>query len=79
MSAKRNKPPAELPVHDGHDWIHVVSGRLRLLLGDQDLTIEAGETVDFTTWTPHWFGAADGPVKLILIVGPQGESLHLGA
>ena len=77
VSARRRKPPADLPVHDGHDWIHVLDGRLRLLLGDQDLAIETGETVDFTTWTPHWFGAVDGPVELILIVGPQGESLHL--
>ena len=41
-------------------------------------TIEPGEAVEFTTWTPHWFGAVDGPVELILIVGPQGERLHLG-
>jgi hypothetical protein len=33
--------------------------------------------VEFSTWTPHWFGAVDGPVELIMIVGPQGERLHL--
>jgi transcriptional regulator with XRE-family HTH domain len=77
VSARRRTPPAELPVHEGHDWLHVLSGRLRLLLGEQDLTIEPGETVEFSTWTPHWFGAVDGPVELILIVGPQGERSHL--
>ena len=45
----------------------------------QDFTIEPGEAVEFTTWTPHWFGAVDGPVELIMIVGPQGERLHLHA
>jgi transcriptional regulator with XRE-family HTH domain len=77
VSAKRRTPPAQLPVHEGSDWLYVLRGRLRLLLGDQDLTIEPGDAVEFATWTPHWFGALDGPVELILIVGPQGERLHL--
>src|SRR4051794_39643573 len=77
VSAKRREPPAERAVHEGQDWIYVVSGRLRLVLGDDDFVIEPGEAVEFTTWTPHWFGAVDGPVELIMIVGPQGERVHL--
>ena len=77
ISARRRKPPENLPVHEGHDWLYVLDGRLRLLLGDEDFVIEPGEAVEFTTWTPHWFGAVDGPVELIMIVGPQGEQLHL--
>ena len=77
ISAQKRTPPAELPVHEGHDWIYVLSGRLRLLLGEDDHVIAPGEAVEFTTWTPHWFGAVDGPVELILIVGPQGERVHL--
>ncbi len=77
ISAKRRTPPAELPVHEGQDWLYVLVGRLRLLLGEQDLVIEPGEAVEFTTWTPHWFGTVDGPVEAILIVGPHGERLHL--
>jgi hypothetical protein len=50
---------------------------LRLILGEQDLVIEPGEAVEFTTWTPHWFGAVDQPVEAILIVGPHGERAHL--
>jgi transcriptional regulator with XRE-family HTH domain len=70
-------PPDALPVHEGHDWLYVLRGSLRLLLGDQAFTIEPGEAVEFSTWTPHWFGAVDGPVELIMIVGPEGERLHL--
>ena len=77
ISARRRKPPSQLPVHEGSDWLYVLSGRLRLLLGEQDLTIEPGDAVEFSTWTPHWFGALDGPVELIMIFGPQGERLHL--
>jgi len=79
ISARRSAPPAELPVHEGHDWLYVLSGRLRLVLGDHDHVIEPGEAVEFTTWTPHWFGALDGPVELLMIVGPQGERVHLHA
>jgi transcriptional regulator with XRE-family HTH domain len=77
ISPERRTPPDELAVHEGHDWIYVLSGPLRLLLGEDDLTIGPGEAVEFTTWTPHWFGARRGPVELILIVGPQGERMHL--
>jgi transcriptional regulator with XRE-family HTH domain len=79
ISAKRRTPPpaTELRVHDGHDWLYVIEGRLRLILGSEDHVIEPGEAVEFTTWTPHWFGAVDGPVEAILIVGPQGEEAHL--
>jgi len=77
ISARNTEPPAELHVHEGHDWLYVLSGRLRLLLGDAEHVIEAGEAVEFTTWTPHWFGALDGPVEVLLIAGPQGERVHL--
>ena len=72
ISSQRRTPPDVLHVHEGIDWLYVLSGRLRLLLGDEDLTIEPGEAVEFSTWTPRWFGAVDEPVELIMIVGPQG-------
>jgi transcriptional regulator with XRE-family HTH domain len=79
ISPRRRTPPPELPVHEGHDWLYVLHGRLRLVLGEEDLTIAPGEAVEFSTWTPHWFGAVDGPVELIAIFGAQGERLHLHA
>jgi transcriptional regulator with XRE-family HTH domain len=77
IDAERNVPPATLPVHEGHDWMYVVDGRMRLLLGERDLVIEPGEAVEFTTLAPHWFGAVDGPVELIAFFGPSGERIHL--
>lgn len=77
VSARRRNPPAELPVHEGHDWMYVLSGRMRLWLGDRDFTIEPGEAVEFSTWTPHWFGAVDGPVEAIVLFGVHGERVHL--
>lgn len=80
VSAERRIPPTPpLPVHEGHDWLYVLHGRLRLLLGADDLTILPGEAVEFSTWTPHWFGVIEEPVEAIGIFGPQGERLHLHA
>jgi transcriptional regulator with XRE-family HTH domain len=77
ISAKRKTPPAERPVHEGHDWVYVLSGELRLILGERDFTIKPGEAAEFSTWEPHWFGVVDGPVEAIAILGPHGERLHL--
>ena len=77
IAARRRTPPAELPVHEGQDWMYVLSGQLRLVLGERDFTIKSGEAVEFSTWTPHWFGAVAGPVEAIVIFGPHGERLHL--
>lgn len=79
VDAERSTPPEPLPVHEGHDWMYVLSGRMRLLLGEDDLVIEAGEAVEFSTWTPHWFGAIDGPVEALAIFGAHGERVHLHA
>jgi transcriptional regulator with XRE-family HTH domain len=79
ISARRRKPPAELPVHEGQEWIYVLSGRLRLILGERDFTIKPGEAAEFSTWTPHWCGIVDQPVEAIMIFGVHGERLHLHA
>ena len=73
----RRRRPAELPVHEGHEWMYVLSGRLRLVLGDDDFLIGPGEAVEFSTRTPHWFGAVDGPAEAIMIFGAHGERVHL--
>ena len=34
----------------------MLSGRMRLVLGDRDLVLGAGEAAEFDTQLPHWFG-----------------------
>lgn len=63
--------------HDGYEWLYVLSGRMRLVLGDRDLVLGPGEVVDFDTRVPHWFGSAgDGPAEVLSLYGRPGES-HL--
>lgn len=70
----------DLRTHDGYDWVYVLSGRLRLVLGEHDLILEAGEVAEFDTRTPHWFGATTaGPVEFLSLIGRQGERAHVRA
>jgi transcriptional regulator with XRE-family HTH domain len=64
-------------VHPGHDWLFVLSGRLLLLLGDREITIEAGEAAEFATMTPHAFVAVDGPAELLMIFDRDGQRAHV--
>jgi transcriptional regulator with XRE-family HTH domain len=75
---ERKKP--ELRTHEGYEWLYVLSGRLRLILGDRDLTMGPGEVAEFDTRLPHWFGAADNqPVEVLSLLGRQGERIHVRA
>lgn len=66
--------------HEGYHWLYVLNGRMRLVLGDQDLVLGTGEVAEFDTHLPHWFGNADArPVEFLSILGPQGERFHVRA
>ena len=70
----------ELRTHDGHEWLYVLSGRLRLILADRDLTLEPGEVAEFDTGLPHWFGAAgDEPVEILSLLGRHADHVHVRA
>ncbi|MDM7489036.1 XRE family transcriptional regulator, partial [Rhodococcus sp. CSLK01-03] len=45
-----------LQTHEGYEWLYVLNGRLRLILGSRDMVLEPGEVVEFDTRTPHWIG-----------------------
>jgi quercetin dioxygenase-like cupin family protein len=64
-------------VHPGHDWFFVVSGRVRLWLGERDMIVETGEAAEFATMTPHAFAAIDGPAELIMIFDRDGQRAHV--
>jgi transcriptional regulator with XRE-family HTH domain len=66
--------------HEGYEWLYVLGGRLRLVLGEHDLVLPTGEAAEFDTRVPHWFGGVDGEaVEFLSIFGPQGERVHVRA
>ncbi|MFY1636472.1 helix-turn-helix domain-containing protein [Solwaraspora sp. WMMB335] len=77
-NGRRREPDPK--THDGYEWLYVLNGRLRLVLGEHDLVLSPGEAAEFDTRVPHWFGAADsGSVELLSLFGKQGERAHLRA
>lgn len=79
IPAGRRAEP-EPQAHEGYEWLYVLNGRLRVVLGEQDLVLSPGEAAEFDTRVPHWFGAADGEaVEFLSLFGRQGERAHLRA
>jgi transcriptional regulator with XRE-family HTH domain len=77
-SSPRSEPSPR--VHEGYEWLYILRGNLRLVLGEHDLILPAGEAAEFNTQTPHWFGRADeGDVEFLSLFGRQGEKMHVRA
>jgi DNA-binding Xre family transcriptional regulator len=68
---------AELKVHPGQDWFTVLSGTIVLLLGERTIMVEAGQAAEFSTMTPHAFGAHGGPAEVLGIFDHDGQRTHL--
>ncbi|CCH31712.1 XRE family transcriptional regulator [Actinosynnema sp. NPDC047251] len=77
----RREPAEPTPqTHGGYEWVYVLDGRLRLVVGDRDLVLAAGEAAEFDTALPHWLGSSDGrAVETLVLFGPQGERAHVRA
>lgn len=76
----RVEPSDRLPepqVHPGHDWMYVLDGRVRLVLGEREIVVETGEAAEFATMTPHAFSAIDGPAELIMVFDRDGRQAHV--
>lgn len=65
-----------LRAHDGHEWIYVLSGRMRIMIGDEDWVLGPGEIAEFGTQVPHWFGSTgDRPAEILSIFTRPGERM----
>jgi transcriptional regulator with XRE-family HTH domain len=80
QASASQRAPAEMGAHEGHEWLYVIAGRLRLTLGDKEFTLTAGEAAEFDTRIPHAVtNAGARPAELLNIFGPQGERVHVRA
>lgn len=73
----RDEP--DLVTHDGFEWLYVLSGRLRLILGERSLFLDPGEAAEFDTRIPHWFGSLGGRVEVLSLFGAHGQRVHVRA
>jgi transcriptional regulator with XRE-family HTH domain len=69
--------PAVPQVHPGHDWLYVLSGRVRLTLGERQVTVNAGEAAEFSTMTPHAIDAVGRPAEFVMVFDRDGQRAHL--
>ena len=80
IPAARKQQTPDPRAHEGYEWLYVLSGTLRLVLGDHDLILRPGEAAEFDTRVPHFFDRAGAEaVELLSLVGPQGEQVHVRA
>ena len=78
IPASQDEP--NLRTHEGHEWLYVLSGQMRLILGDHDLVLSSGEVAEFDTRLPHWFGSTGGqPAEVLSLFGSHGEAAHVRA
>ena len=69
-----------LRTHEGYEWLYVLSGQMRLILGEHDITMQPGEVAEFDTRMPHWFGPADSePVEILSVHSSHGKRMHVRA
>jgi transcriptional regulator with XRE-family HTH domain len=67
----------ELRVHPGREWFTVLTGSVRLRLGDRTMFVAPGDAAEFSTMTPHSIEPHGGPVEILTIFDRDGEIAHL--
>jgi transcriptional regulator with XRE-family HTH domain len=78
IPATQSKPSPR--VHDGYEWLYVLAGQVRLIIGDRDLVLDVGEAAEFDTRLPHWFGSTgEHPAEILSLFGRPGERMHARA
>jgi transcriptional regulator with XRE-family HTH domain len=72
------KVTPELRAHDGSEWLYVLSGEMRLVLGADDWVLGPGEVAEFDTQVPHWFGSTGHePAEVLSIFARPGERMSV--
>jgi quercetin dioxygenase-like cupin family protein len=77
MRIEPTRRTPEPRVHPGHDWCFLIEGRVRLSLGEREITVETGEAAEFATMTPHALAAIDGPAELIMVFDRESQRAHV--
>lgn len=64
-------------VHDGYEWVYVLSGKLLLVLDETRTVLKPGEAAEFDTRVPHSMSAAGSrQAEVISIFSDAGMRVH---
>ncbi len=69
--------PEHLGVHPGRDWFTVLTGIVRLELGERTILVHPGEVAEFSTMVPHAICAHEAPAEILSILNHDGGRAHL--
>jgi transcriptional regulator with XRE-family HTH domain len=71
------RPGAERYQHEGEEWLYVISGRLKLQVGEKEYELQIGDAAHFDSRQPHRLDALDGKAaEVILVACPIPTTLH---
>ncbi|WP_016697108.1 helix-turn-helix domain-containing protein [Actinoalloteichus spitiensis] len=59
----------DLATHDGHDWVYVLAGRLRIEFGTETVVLDPGDSASFSSRVPHRLGAEGAAPADFLAIG----------
>ena len=80
MTFAPSAEPAPTRSHDGRQWFHVLRGRVRIVVGEEVLTVGAGQSAEFDARIPHSMSASGGdPVEVLAMFSPTGADPRGGA
>jgi mannose-6-phosphate isomerase-like protein (cupin superfamily) len=74
-------PPDALVRHNGHEFGHILSGTLKVVVGFDEFILGPGDSVTFPSSTPHrLFNDGDETVRAIWVVrgrrtGPTAQEI----
>jgi transcriptional regulator with XRE-family HTH domain len=72
------RPGAERYQHEGEEWLCVLSGRLKLQVGEREYELETGDAAHFDSRLPHRLDSLDGrPAEVLLVACPIPTTLHI--
>lgn len=69
----------ELYQHDGEEWLYVLSGQLKLILGTEEHLLNPGDAAHFDARTPHRLVARSGQDAELLLVATTSPRPLLGS
>lgn len=58
----------ELSVHDGEEFIHVLEGRVKLIIKNELFELRPGDSVYYQSSLPHLVTAADGRAMILAVL-----------
>ena len=77
MRADSRPGEPDLKTHEGYEWVYVLNGQLRLVLGEHDLVLRPGEAAEFDS--PHAALVRPGRRRLRRVPQPVRQAGRAGA